>query len=134
MPVCGDRAAQPGEPSYRIHLRFTRVVDTPPRLPSGCLLEGLLIICQAGLPRRGAKSSTGRCHKPPRLLAELGVVGLVVLVAGLIRVPYLWDLPRLTDESKEAFRALLILQQGLRPLTNVDMYIGPIWNYLLAAV
>jgi 4-amino-4-deoxy-L-arabinose transferase-like glycosyltransferase len=64
----------------------------------------------------------------------VGIVSPIVLVAAMVRGPYLWDVPRLTDESNEAFLALLIFQGNLRPLTNVDPYIGALWNYLLAAV
>jgi 4-amino-4-deoxy-L-arabinose transferase-like glycosyltransferase len=67
------------------------------------------------------------------LAVEIGAVGLVLGVAALIRAPSLWDVPRFTDEANEAFRALLIVQGRLLPLTNVDPYIGALWNYLLAA-
>lgn len=58
---------------------------------------------------------------------------LLVAVAAVVRVPYLWDIPRFTDEVNEAFSALLIAHGRTLPLTNVDPYIGPLWNYMLAA-
>ena len=42
------------------------------------------------------------------------------------------DVPRLTDETDEVMRGLAIARAELLPLTNVDAYIGPLWNYLLA--
>jgi hypothetical protein len=61
-------------------------------------------------------------------------LGLLILVAAVARAINLWDVPRFTDEANEAFRALLIVHGKLLPLTNVDLYIGPLWNYLLAGV
>ena len=50
-----------------------------------------------------------------------------------MRLPYLMDIPRFTDESNEALKALVIAHGRSLPLTNIDPYIGPLWNYLLAA-
>ncbi|MGE3269267.1 MAG: ArnT family glycosyltransferase [Chloroflexota bacterium] len=58
----------------------------------------------------------------------------VLLVAGtLIRLPYLWDVPRFTDELQEVLWSLAIFRGDILPLTAVDSYYGPIWSYLLAA-
>ncbi|MDP8922124.1 MAG: glycosyltransferase family 39 protein [Chloroflexota bacterium] len=52
----------------------------------------------------------------------------------LIRVPYLWQIPRFTDELQEGLWALAIYRGEIRPLTAVDSYYGPLWSYLLAGV
>jgi glucose/arabinose dehydrogenase/4-amino-4-deoxy-L-arabinose transferase-like glycosyltransferase len=62
----------------------------------------------------------------------LAVVGLLV-VAAIARAPYLWDIPRFTDETAEAVIGLRIARGEAFPLTNRDPYIGALWNYLLAA-
>jgi 4-amino-4-deoxy-L-arabinose transferase-like glycosyltransferase len=62
------------------------------------------------------------------------MMAALLVVAELVRLPYLWAIPRFTDESNEALRALMIAQGRWLPLTNVDPYIGPLWNYVLAGV
>jgi hypothetical protein len=59
-------------------------------------------------------------------------VGGIVVIAVLTRLPNLFAIPAFTDEVEEVALGLDILRHGLRPLTNVDPYIGPLWNYLLA--
>ena len=59
------------------------------------------------------------------------VAGLLVLALA-VRLPYLWDIPRFTDETAEARLALRIARGEILPLTNRDPYIGALWNYLLA--
>lgn len=59
------------------------------------------------------------------------VLGLVVLAVGL-RLPYLWDVPRFTDELQEVLWAMAIARGEILPLTAVDSYYGPLWSYLLA--
>jgi len=59
------------------------------------------------------------------------VVGLLALALA-VRLPYLWDIPRFTDETAEARLALRIARGEMLPLTNRDPYIGALWNYLLA--
>jgi hypothetical protein len=61
-------------------------------------------------------------------------VGGVVLVATLGRLPSLLVVPAFTDEVEEAALGLAIVRDGIRPLTNVDPYIGPLWNYALAGL
>src|SRR5437879_6176689 len=59
---------------------------------------------------------------------------LAVLVVALVpRVMALRDVPRFTDETDEVMRGLAIARGEMFPLTNVDSYIGPLWNYLVAA-
>ena len=60
------------------------------------------------------------------------MVGLVVLAA-LVRWPNVHILPPYTDETEESLRAWAIVQGGLRPLVNVDAYIGALWSYVVAA-
>ncbi|MCC7368441.1 MAG: glycosyltransferase family 39 protein [Chloroflexi bacterium] len=70
---------------------------------------------------------------PPRWTrAELTLVGLVVLAALALRLPYLWQVPRFTDELQEILWALAIYRGEILPLTAVDSYYGPLWSYLLA--
>ena len=62
----------------------------------------------------------------------------LVLVAGLsalalaVRLPYLWMVPRFTDETLEVLHSLAIVRDGLRPLTNYDTYYGALYNYVVA--
>ncbi|MGE3272871.1 MAG: PQQ-dependent sugar dehydrogenase, partial [Chloroflexota bacterium] len=67
------------------------------------------------------------------LTAELLLMLGLLLLALLARVPYLWNIPRFTDETAEAEIALRIARGHALPLTNRDPYIGALWNYLLAA-
>src|SRR5688500_3695405 len=60
------------------------------------------------------------------------VVGLVA-VAALVRWPNVHVVPPYTDETEEALRAWAIVQGELRPLVNVDSYIGALWSYVVAA-
>jgi glucose/arabinose dehydrogenase/4-amino-4-deoxy-L-arabinose transferase-like glycosyltransferase len=59
------------------------------------------------------------------------VVGLVV-IALAIRLPYLWTIPRFTDETAEVELGLRVARGELLPLTNRDPYIGALWTYVLA--
>ena len=89
-------------------------------------------------------ASVGRAASMPRwpalslvrlrsaALADATVVAGLLVLAAVVRAPYLWDVPRFTDEVNEAYRALQIAQGRALPLTNVDPYVGPLWNYLLA--
>ena len=55
-----------------------------------------------------------------------------MLLALAIRWPYLWLVPRFTDETLEVQASLAILRDGARPLTNYDSYYGALYNYLVA--
>lgn len=59
------------------------------------------------------------------------VVGLIV-VAAIVRWPNVHVVPPYTDETEEALRAWAIAQGELRPLVNVDSYIGALWSYVVA--
>jgi 4-amino-4-deoxy-L-arabinose transferase-like glycosyltransferase len=62
----------------------------------------------------------------------------VVVLAGLLgiaaaaRWPNLWLIPTFTDETIEVKLAYDIARGQAAPLTNVDPYIGALWNWLLA--
>src|SRR5215211_7322276 len=64
------------------------------------------------------------------------VLGLAAL--GLVlRLPYLWTIPRFTDETREVLRAVELVHGGLSAadrLVNVDAYIGGLYLWLLASV
>jgi 4-amino-4-deoxy-L-arabinose transferase-like glycosyltransferase len=60
------------------------------------------------------------------LLACLAALALAV------RWPYLWLVPRFTDETLEVLHSLRIVREGARPLTNYDTYYGALYNYLVA--
>jgi 4-amino-4-deoxy-L-arabinose transferase-like glycosyltransferase/glucose/arabinose dehydrogenase len=65
------------------------------------------------------------------LLVGLTVVGL------FLRLPYLWSIPRFTDETREALRAIELLHGGLpvaEALVNVDGYIGGLYVWLLTGL
>src|SRR4051812_157899 len=61
------------------------------------------------------------------------VVAALLLIAVAVRIPYLWDIPRFTDETVEAEISLQIARGESFPLTNRDPYIGALWNWVLAA-
>ena len=54
--------------------------------------------------------------------------------AALIRLPYLWEVPRFTDELQEVLWSMAIWRGEILPLTAVDSYYGPLWSYLLAGL
>jgi len=68
------------------------------------------------------------------VVAEVLAVSGLLIVATLARLPELLAIPAFTDEVEEIALGLAILRDGLRPLTNVDPYIGPLWNYALAGL
>lgn len=65
---------------------------------------------------------------------DLALAAGLAVVAALLRLPYLWDVPRFTDELQEVLWALAIYRGEILPLTAVDSYYGPLWSYLLAGV
>lgn len=58
----------------------------------------------------------------------------MVGVAFVVRLPYLLDVPRFTDELQEVLWALAIVRGEILPMTAVDSYYGPLWSYLIAAL
>lgn len=87
-------------------------------------------------PRLSSRRSAWLSIVGQRTLAQSDalVVASLLLCAAAARWPYLWDIPRFTDESNEALKALVVAHGRMLPLTNIDPYIGPLWNYLLAGV
>lgn len=65
------------------------------------------------------------------LVLGLATIGLV------LRLPYLWTIPRFTDETREVLRAVELLNgnlSGAEALVNVDAYIGGLYTWLLAGI
>jgi len=76
-------------------------------------------------------------NRPPARAAgfgrlDLSLMGVLALLALAIRLPYLWLVPRFTDETLEVLHSLAIVRDGTRPLTNYDSYYGALYNYLVA--
>jgi 4-amino-4-deoxy-L-arabinose transferase-like glycosyltransferase len=67
------------------------------------------------------------------LLGDLAVVLVLSALGALVRWPNVHMVPPYTDETEEALRAWSIVQGELRPLVNVDAYIGALWSYVVAA-
>ena len=95
-------------------------------------------------PRSGlADAGIGRAV-PTRVVPDRAVRGRLVRtwaipaallgIGLLVRLPHLWTIPSLTDEAYEVLRGLDVAQGRLLPLTNVAIYLGSGYNYLLAAV
>jgi hypothetical protein len=77
-------------------------------------------------------SSAGGGAAAPGWRADLAIAGALTLLALLVRLPGLTEVPRLTDETAEVATALAIVSEGARPLVASDAYRGPAWAYLLA--
>ena len=63
------------------------------------------------------------------LLLALGLL----IIAFLLRLPYLTLVPHLTDETGEVLEALRVAQERTITLTGQERYLGPVFSYLLAA-
>jgi len=68
------------------------------------------------------------------LAAEAALVAALVGIAAAIRLPYLWQIPELTDETWEVWRAYDIYRGRILPLTNITNFVSAFWNYLVAAL
>jgi len=66
------------------------------------------------------------------LLLDAAIILCVFLLALALRLPYLQDVPRYTDETDEIDLALRIARGEIFPMTNVVGYLGAFYNYLLA--
>jgi hypothetical protein len=75
-----------------------------------------------------SRSSSTRATRVSPLL----FLGLLFGLAVLLRLPYLWQIPLITDEYGEVGRALDLLDTGELSLTANAPYIGPLWIYTLA--
>jgi 4-amino-4-deoxy-L-arabinose transferase-like glycosyltransferase len=73
-------------------------------------------------------------HPQPliRFLPDIATATGLLVLAAAIRWPNLWLIPPFTDETLEAALAMRIYLGQAAPLTNVEPYIGALWNYLLA--
>ena len=78
----------------------------------------------AGLPSRARGAGSWQL--------ELLLAGGLATLALVIRLPYLWSIPRFTDETLEVLHSLAIVRDGTRPLTNYDSYYGALYNYVVA--
>jgi len=85
-------------------------------------------------PARPAPRTRGRwIPRPIPAAAEtVLLVGSLLGIAAAARWPNLWLIPTFTDETIEVKLAYDIARGQAAPLTNVDPYIGALWNWLLA--
>jgi 4-amino-4-deoxy-L-arabinose transferase-like glycosyltransferase len=60
------------------------------------------------------------------------LLGAVLGIAAAARWPNIWLIPTFTDETIEVKLAYEIARGQAAPLTNVDPYIGALWNWALA--
>lgn len=68
------------------------------------------------------------------VLAEAAMVAGLLLVALVIRLRWLADIPRYTDEVLEVMSAIDIAQGRILPLVSPSKHIGAYFNYLIAGV
>ena len=67
------------------------------------------------------------------LLIDATLIVFLFLLALILRLPYLHDVPRYPwDELRESGVALSLARGEAFPLTNFDSYIGALYNYILA--
>ena len=66
-------------------------------------------------------------------MRDLVIVAMLAIIAAAVRWPNVHIVPPYTDETEEALRAWRIVQDGLRPLVNVDAYVGALWSWVVAA-
>ena len=67
------------------------------------------------------------------LLIDATFIVFLFLLALILRLPYLHDVPRYPwDELRESGVALSLARGEAFPLTNFDSYIGALYNYILA--
>src|SRR4051812_28404710 len=78
-------------------------------------------------------SQRDRLHVAPHWLGLALPMGLVVAALAL-RLPYLWTIPRFSDETREVLLSIEVLNGRDPGLVNVDAYIGGFYNWLLAAI
>lgn len=68
----------------------------------------------------------------PELIRDLSTGVALVVIALMIRLPWLWMVPRYIDELKEVHLGYLIYLGQVTPLHNVAHDIGALHNYVLA--
>src|SRR3954467_7367553 len=76
----------------------------------------------------------GRTARSARAVALPVALGASFLLALAVRLPAFRDVPGYTDETGEVLLGLKIARGLALPLTNMANYIGPLWNYVLAAL
>ena len=103
--------------------------DGPPTVhPAGRMQTASVLVSQPATPATRVAARVGASSWVDAVLgAALAGVALAV------RWPYLWTIPRFTDETLEVLHSLAIVRDGTRPLTNYDSYYGALYNYLVAA-
>ena len=73
-------------------------------------------------------------RRAPRRIPFPFLVLALAILATLVRLPYLQQIPRFTDEWDDTETALAIAREpGHWPLISNDHYNGPVFHYLLAA-
>jgi hypothetical protein len=84
---------------------------------------------------REAPAAPEVAGRSPRRRIPFPVLALTLAVlAALVRLPYLQQIPRFTDEWDDTETALAIAREaGFWPLISNDHYNGPVFHYLLAA-
>ena len=85
------------------------------------------------VPAAASPARRDRVRVAARWLDLVLPLGLVLAAFGL-RLPYLWTVPRFSDETREALLAIEILHGNDAGLVNVDAYIGGFYNWLLAVL
>src|SRR5262249_6840017 len=65
---------------------------------------------------------------------DVGLMALLVGLAGLVRWPDYLTLPAFTDETLDALRSLAIADGRLQTLVDSSSYNGSLHNYLTAAL
>jgi 4-amino-4-deoxy-L-arabinose transferase-like glycosyltransferase len=91
----------------------------------------------ASAAARSDRAGPARALALPGIWPDLALVVGLALVGLALRLPYLWTIPRFTDETREVLRAVELVHGGLRgadTLVNVDAYIGGLYLWLLAGV
>jgi len=88
--------------------------------------------CPAPLPAVPAYRQAGRLQVLQTAVIEAGLMVGLAALALAVRLPDYMLIPPFTDELDEVYRGYLITQGKLYPLTNVDSYMGSLWNWMAA--
>src|SRR5439155_18073863 len=64
---------------------------------------------------------------------EAQLIFALAFLALVVRLPYFTQLPAFSDEVDDIYRAFLITQGKLFPLTDTSTYIGSLWSWMMAA-
>src|SRR5205807_27484 len=78
-----------------------------------------------------ADARPGLAPGPPAARGlDIGACLVLLAVAAAIRLPYLLDVPVITNETEEIARALQVARGQILPLVNVSDFLGAWNNYL----